>query len=316
MLAAAYVQICQQHVFEPVGAVGVDTKPPTTGPQASRYAFAYKYPGTTSGFTWGDTSLGAGPAGWYISIDDIAKVLYSLNDKNDERILTSAQRIEMEATPLGWDQKADIAGYRWVQKNGQWGANGTTISTSIVLFGPGVFAALFVNSDILGPGVQNNWQWCKNCQELCFAGNASLGPCPAGGLHNHDRSMNYALQQGGIVPPGGQGNWRWCNKCEALSFAGSPSLGNCSGGGLHDHAGSGNYVLAIKGSGGTPEDTQENWRWCNKCQVIGYAGRATAGNCAAGGRHDHTGSGNYMLGYQVGADRVLYEACMKALKPV
>ena len=312
-LAAAYARICQEHVFEPVGAVGVDTKPPTTGPQASRYAFSYGYPGTKSGYDWGNTSLGAGGAGWYIAIEDIAKVLYSLN-KDDGRILTSTQRKEMETTPLGWDTMTGPAGIRWVEKNGRWGMNGTTITTSIALFGPGVFAALFINSDILGPGLQNNWQWCKKCQGLAFAGNASLGQCPTGGLHDHEGSSNYALQHGGTVPPGSQPNWRWCTKCQALSFAGNASLGNCSGGGMHDHAGSGNYVLAIKGSGGVPEDTQENWRWCNKCQVLAFGG-GTAGSCGAGGVHNHTGSGNYMLGYEVGADTVLYEALTKAFKP-
>ena len=39
------------------------------------------------------------------------------------------------------------------------------------------------------------------------------------------------------------------------------------------------------------------------------------GPCAAGAQHDHTGSGNYMLGYVVGADTVLREAYMNALKP-
>ncbi|MEI9977167.1 MAG: hypothetical protein WDO73_37000 [Ignavibacteriota bacterium] len=50
-------------------------------------------------------------------------MLYSLN-KNDGRILTTAQMQEMEATPLGWDTKQDSTGYRWVEKNGGWGANG------------------------------------------------------------------------------------------------------------------------------------------------------------------------------------------------
>jgi CubicO group peptidase (beta-lactamase class C family) len=312
--AATYIKIVQKNVFEPVGAQGVDAKPPTTGPQASGYAFSYKYPGTTSGVDWSDNSLGVGAAGWYLAIDDIARVLYSLN-KNDGRILTPAQRNDMEMTPLGWDTKTDGAGYRWVEKNGGWGRNGTTISTSIALFGPGVFGALFMNSDVLGPGLQNNWQWCNKCQGLAFAGNANLGQCPAGGLHNHDGSSNFCLPNGGSVPPGSQNNWRWCNKCEALSFGGSAALGSCSAGGMHNHVGSGDYVLAMRGSGGVPQDSQDNWRWCNKCQVLSWAGNASAGACGAGGQHDHTGSGNYMLEYVVGADTVLYEAYMKALKP-
>ena len=314
-LAAAYIKIVEKNVFEPVGAQGVDAKPPATGPQANAYAFSYKYPGTTSGYDWGDDSLGVGAAGWYLAIDDIAKVLYSLN-KNDGRILTSAQLQDMQATPLGWDRKTDSKGYRWVEKNGGWGANGTTISTSIALFGPGVFGALFMNSDVLGPGLQNNCQWCTKCQALTFAGNANLGDCPAGGLHDHTGSRNYCVSMGGAVPQGSQSNWRWCNKCQALSFGGGASLGKCSAGGMHDHAGSGNYVLAIRGAGDPlPQDSQDNWRWCNKCQVLAVAGGSSVGACAAGGQHDHAGSGNYIVGYVVGADTVLYEAYMKALKP-
>ena len=145
-LAAAYVKLVKKHVFEPVCAMGVDTKPPTTGPQVNAYALSYKFPGAASGHDWGDNTLGAGAAGWYLSIDDIAKVLSSLN-KNDGRILTSTQLQDMQSTPMGWDTMTDATGYRWVEKNGGWKWNGTSISTSIALFGPGVFGALFINSD-------------------------------------------------------------------------------------------------------------------------------------------------------------------------
>jgi CubicO group peptidase (beta-lactamase class C family) len=153
VLAATYIKIVQTNVFEPVGAIGVDAKPPTSGPQSTAYAFSYAFPGTSGGFNWGDDTLGVGAAGWYLAVDDIAKVLTSLSN-NDGKVLTSAQIDDMETTPLGWDVLKDGAGYRWVEKNGGWGANGTTISTSIALFGPGVIGALFMNSEISGePGV-------------------------------------------------------------------------------------------------------------------------------------------------------------------
>jgi hypothetical protein len=132
-----------------VGATAVEAKPPASGPQASAYAFSYKFPGTASGHDWGDDTLMVGAAGWYLAIEDVAKVLNSLN-KNDGRVLTSAQRADMEATPLGWDTKTDGTGYRWVEKNGGWGSGDTSISTSVALFGPGVYGALFMNSDISG----------------------------------------------------------------------------------------------------------------------------------------------------------------------
>ncbi len=313
-MAAAYVKIVQKNVFEPVGAFGVDSKPPATGPQASAYAFSYIYPGASPGWDWGDDTLSVGAAGWYLAIDDIDKVLYSLN-KNDGRILTPAQMQVMEATQLGWDWLIDLAtGYRWVEKNGGWtSGTGTVISTSIALFGPGVFGALFINSDKSGPGLQSNWQWCTKCQALAFAGNANLGNCPAGGLHNHPGNRNYlvATKASGVV---GQDNWRRCNKCQAISFGGSPSLGPCSAGGLHDHSGSADYVIAKKG-GALPDYSQDNWRWCKKCQVLAFAGNPSSGVCGAGGMHDHTGSDDYLLEYSVGADTVLHDSYMKALKP-
>jgi hypothetical protein len=313
-LAGAYIKIVQKNVFEPVGAVGVDAKPPTAGPQASGYAFSYQFPGTTSGHDWGDSSLGVGAAGWYLAVDDITKVLDSLN-QNDGRILTTDQWTDMQTTPMGWDRTSDSSGYRWLEKNGGWGANGTTISTSIALFGPGVFGSLFINSDFSEPGHQNNWQRCTKCQVLSFAGSQSLGSCPAGGAHVHTGGKNYLIPFSGSGAVG-QSNWRWCNKCQSLSFGGGTSVGSCPAGGTHDHAGSGNYVLAARLPGNLPLDTQDNWRWCNKCQSLAYAGDASSlGACPAGGQHDHAGSGNYLLDYIVGADTVLYEAYMKALQP-
>jgi hypothetical protein len=87
-LATAYITIVEKNVSESVGVNGVDTKPPTTEPQSTGFAFWYKYPGTTSGYDRGGDTLGVGASGWYLSIDDIAKILYSL-DKNDGMILTS-----------------------------------------------------------------------------------------------------------------------------------------------------------------------------------------------------------------------------------
>jgi hypothetical protein len=44
---------------------------------------------------------------------------------------------------------------------------------------------------------------------------------------------------------------------------------------------------------------QDNWRWCNKCQVLAFAGFPTPGACAAGGVHNHLLSGDYVLIYDV-----------------
>jgi len=141
---------------------------------------------------------------------------------------------------------------------------------------------------------QNNWKWCNRCNELCFAGSSTVGLCPAYGPHDHTGSGNYTLLFDGTAPPSDQNNWRWCNKCQAICYAGSKSLGNCSAGGTHDHGGSGNYAIAVT-SGPAPAGSQSEWRWCNKCQVLCYAGGASTGPCTMGCIHDHSGSGNYVL---------------------
>ena len=41
--------------------------------------------------------------------------------------------------------------------------------------------------------------------------------------------------------------------------------------------------------------SQDNWRWCNKCQGLAWAGGPRLGACPAGGEHDHRDSGNYRL---------------------
>ncbi len=41
--------------------------------------------------------------------------------------------------------------------------------------------------------------------------------------------------------------------------------------------------------------TQNNWRWCNKCQGLAFAGNPSQGVCPAGGTHSHSGSGDYTI---------------------
>jgi hypothetical protein len=43
-------------------------------------------------------------------------------------------------------------------------------------------------------------------------------------------------------------------------------------------------------------NAQDNWRWCNKCQVLAFAGYSV-GVCAAGGSHEYFGSGDYVLSF-------------------
>jgi hypothetical protein len=99
-----------------------------------------------------------------------------------------------------------------------------------------------------------------------------------------------------------QSNWRWCDKCQGLWFAGNPSKGSCPADhGDHSHSGSSNYTLTANAPAITP-GVQTNWRWCDKCQGLWFAGNAPSmGACPAGGGHTHPSSDAYTLNYHIGS---------------
>jgi CubicO group peptidase (beta-lactamase class C family) len=153
--ADQYTRLVQQNVFDLVGRTGVACKPPGT----SSYAFGYNYPVTKNGFDWGDVSLICGAAGWYLSAEDIAKVLLSISDKDGQILSATAAKDQFETMRtkrLGWDVDSNNE----LEKNGGWGAcDGTSahcgsISTSIAIFepvtGPRIVGVLFLNSNISG----------------------------------------------------------------------------------------------------------------------------------------------------------------------
>jgi len=49
-------------------------------------------------------------------------------------------------------------------------------------------------------------------------------------------------------------------------------------------------VMDTRGKVGS---TQPNWRWCQKCEGLFFAGHAKKGRCPAGGEHTTEGSANY-----------------------
>ena len=90
-----------------------------------------------------------------------------------------------------------------------------------------------------------------------------------------------------------QDQWHWCNSCGTLAWNGDGRFDqvNCS---CHSTEGSGDYVIDhTVNPGGT---CQGDWKWCCRCLKLVYTGPGQEGNeCAAGGPHDHTGSGEYFL---------------------
>ncbi len=160
LYASEYIQLVQQNEFNLVGRFNVSCAPPN-GPNA--YAYAYLYPGTRAGTDFGDNSLVCGAAGWYLTAEDMAAVMLSLN-QGDGRILTKSKTKDlfklMETsgpTGLGFDKKQGPGGYRELEKNGLWTSacdsnqkNCDSVSTSVAVFGPGVVGVLFMNSDVSG----------------------------------------------------------------------------------------------------------------------------------------------------------------------
>ncbi|MFT3859482.1 MAG: serine hydrolase [Aquabacterium sp.] len=154
-LANQYVSLVQQNVFNRVGQYGVSCKPPATG----NHAFAYKMPGTDEGTDFGDVRDICGAAGWYLSVEDMAKVMLSLNAK-DEKILAASNGKDlfntMRTRGLGWDVVSNTE----LEKNGAWGADCNDqkicdlVSTSVAVFGPvtgpRVIGVLFMNANIVG----------------------------------------------------------------------------------------------------------------------------------------------------------------------
>ena len=155
-LADQYEQLVQQNTFDLVGQPDVLCAPPSS----NNNAFAYNFPGDKAGYNWGNVDLSCGAAGWYLSVEDLAKVLLSINAR-DGKIFTetpgNSQFTAMRSRNLG----LDINTTTQLEKNGGWsmgcddnGANCGSISTSASIFGPvngpNIIGILFINSNVSG----------------------------------------------------------------------------------------------------------------------------------------------------------------------
>jgi hypothetical protein len=143
---------------------------------------------------------------------------------------------------------------------------------------------------------QTMWRWCDKCQGFSYAGNPTLGTCPAGGAHNPTQSGHYDVIFGDAIP-GAQNFWRWCHKCQGMFYTGNPDQGHCPASGTHDGSQSGHYSFM---TGDDVSGTQGKWRWCHKCQGMFYSGNASQGTCPAGGAHDGSQSQGYGANWEFG----------------
>jgi hypothetical protein len=143
---------------------------------------------------------------------------------------------------------------------------------------------------------ERDWRWCGKCEGLFFAGSSTnLGKCPAGGAHVLPTGTKYVLEHEPSTV-GWQTNWRRCRKCLGMYFAGFPTSGHCPAGGGHVHREDAIYLLMTSTKAVADDATNQwNWRRCNRCQGIFYAGNQGTGHCPAGGGHNHLNSLNYMM---------------------
>ena len=159
VLSDQYTGLVQRNEFHEIGVTGTSCAPPQ-GDTTS--AMTYLWPGSKGGYDWGDNSLSCGAAGWYVTVDEMARVMSSLVNK-DGRVLKPALFETMKGSSLGFDktQKSNADTYPEYEKNGMWSVScnaANTVcqanSTSVAVFGPGVVGILFLNSDVSG-GIEN-----------------------------------------------------------------------------------------------------------------------------------------------------------------
>lgn len=189
-------------------------------------------------------------------------------------------------------------------------ATGTTTpyrTTKCVQYANKMVLLFAEGTEITHAPTQPGWRRCTKCEGLFFGGqNTTAGTCPSGGQHTADTSRNFApylfwYDQFSLDPTSAdlEHGWRYCHKCQGL-FDNNGIHNHCPAGGLHDGSESGFYVLdPIDGkeeslAKGT-NNTQSEWRLCNRCQGLFYGNHLAASNCPAGGLHNMVGSGNYLL---------------------
>jgi hypothetical protein len=151
---------------------------------------------------------------------------------------------------------------------------------------------------------QGDWRWCDKCQGMFYGGLVASSRCPAGGTHTppaQSFSTEYHLPYNLPARSSAQGDWRWCNKCQGLFYGPAVATSHCPAGGTHAPpaaTASFDYHLSYGISG--LDATQDDWRWCNKCQGLFYGPGVATSHCPAGGTHAPpaaTASFDYVLAY-------------------
>lgn len=133
------------------------------------------------------------------------------------------------------------------------------------------------------PDAQPGWRGCQNCQTLSYTGFA-IGPCPAGGVHDHGPSSSYSVWPASLDH--GQPGWRRCVRCRSLVLS-AVTDGPCRDGAPHDVTGSPAYEAS---EGGVDFGQEGSFAWCHRCQALVHGGPSFTGVCFDAAPHDTTES--------------------------
>eukprot|EP01097_Dermamoeba_algensis_P000061 TRINITY_DN1015_c0_g4_i2.p1 TRINITY_DN1015_c0_g4~~TRINITY_DN1015_c0_g4_i2.p1 ORF type:complete len:573 (-),score=82.41 TRINITY_DN1015_c0_g4_i2:527-2206(-) len=144
---------------------------------------------------------------------------------------------------------------------------------------------LFLSLNSSSPKGQQGWRWCNRCMVLFYHGSGSYGLCPLGGGHSPSGSGAYDIPfRADLLSTSApnpqrvdQEGWTECKDSHGLHLSTEGPV---------------KYTVSHSGSPGG--SVQANWRWCNKCQHLWWAGEKN-GVCIKGGTHSMEGSGDYFL---------------------
>jgi hypothetical protein len=147
---------------------------------------------------------------------------------------------------------------------------------------------------------QQSFRYCRKCHGMFLA---STALCGAGGLHDAKvDSVTYSLETkaGFDAPTGSHPRSHFtCNQCRAmycpdypLTFDGSYGCPGTYSFGIGGHVHDSNATEYIVPTDGPFVGTEKGWKRCRKCvSLVNTLNPRVVGACAAGGLHDHTGSG-------------------------
>ena len=139
------------------------------------------------------------------------------------------------------------------------------------------------------------WCRCKKCSALFWIKRdgdpADTGRCPASGFHDAEASDYGARHVWRLEDATNQRGWRFCEKCHGLYFyayIGRPQ-GVCPLGG--EHRAHGLEFVLPHGVGESPTQ-QTDWRFCDDCFGLFYAGYPTKGYCPTNKANGHRSAGH------------------------